>query len=250
MAADAGAAAPADAALYAALQATWPAAETRRLGPWTLRRGAGGGNRTEAASLDGPLDGALVDPSGAEAAMRAWGKRPLFILRRGEEALDAALAARGYAVPSRNVIYAAPAAALAAPAGLDAIPCAAPLAAMLEIWAEGGIGAAKLAVMARAPEPRTSLLGRFGDRPAGCAFVAIHDGVAMLSALQVAPAQRRRGLAARMMRGAADWATRHGAETLGLAVTADNAPARALYESLGMAAAAAYHYRIAPQEAP
>ena len=40
--------------LFEALAATWPAAETIRLGPFTLRRGAGGGNRTSAATLDGP----------------------------------------------------------------------------------------------------------------------------------------------------------------------------------------------------
>ena len=41
--------------------------------------------------------------------MRAWGQRPLFLLRPGEEALDAALAARGYGSRDRIVILAAPA---------------------------------------------------------------------------------------------------------------------------------------------
>lgn len=228
--------------IYAALQATWPAAEVRRLGPWTVRRGEGGGNRTEAASLDGPL----ADIEAAEAAMRAWNQRPLFILRPGDDALDAALAARGYDVPDRNRVYAAPAAALAAPGGLYAIPSAQPLAAMAEIWAEGGIGSAKLAVMARTPAPRTHLLGRLDDRPAGCAFVAAHAGVAMLSALHVAPQARRRGLAGHLVRAAAAWAAQAGAGTLALAVKGDNAPARALYERLGMTEAGGYHYRAAP----
>ena len=228
--------------IYAALQATWPAAEVRRLGPWTLRRGEGGGNRTEAASLDGPL----ADIEAAEAAMRAWNQRPLFILRPGEDALDAALDARGYQVPDRNRIYAAPAAALAAPGELNAIPCAAPLAVMAEIWAEGGIGPAKFAVMARTPDPRTHLLGRLDDRPAGCAFVAACAGVAMLSALHVAPQARRRGLAGHLVRAAAAWAVEAGATTLALAVKADNAPARALYQHLGMVESGAYHYRAAP----
>ncbi|MFO1143742.1 MAG: GNAT family N-acetyltransferase [Amaricoccus sp.] len=231
-----------DDAIYAALQATWPAAEVRRLGPWTLRRGEGGGNRTEAASLEGPL----ADIEVAEAAMRAWNQRPLFILRPGEDALDAALAERGYGVPDRNRIYAARAAELAAPGELNAIPCVAPLAAMVEIWAEGDIGAAKLAVMARAPARRTYLLGRLDDCPAGCAFVAAHAGVAMLSALHVTPGARRRGLAGHLLRAAAAWAGQAGAGTLALAVKGDNAPARALYERLGMAEFGGYHYRAAP----
>jgi ribosomal protein S18 acetylase RimI-like enzyme len=230
--------------LFEALAATWPAAETIRLGPFTLRRGAGGGNRTSAATLDGPPG----DIAGAEAAMRAWGQRPLFQLRPGDDELDRLLDARGYRLHDPSVLYAAPAAALAAPAGLDAIPCDAPLACMAEIWAADGVGPARVAVMRRASAPRAWLLGRLDDRPVGCAFVAVAGGVAMLSALVVAPEARRRGLAARMMRGAAAWAAAEGAATFGLAVTRENVSARALYESLGMAEAARYHYRIAPEE--
>ncbi len=232
--------------LFEALSATWPAAEVVRLGPWTLRRGAGGGNRVSAATLEGDPG----DVGEAEAAMRGWGQRPLFQLRPGQEELDAALAARGYVAQDHSVIYAAEPAAMAEKGNLAAIPCEAPLACMVEIWAGGHIGRDRLAVMARAPEPRTWLLGRDGDRPAGCAFVAVSGGVAMLSALQVAAQHRRKGLAARMMRGAAHWAAQAGADTFGLAVTAGNAPARALYARLGMAEAAVYHYRIAPEDAP
>jgi GNAT superfamily N-acetyltransferase len=238
---------PADArALAAALQACWPAAETRRMGPWTIRRGEDGGSRTEAASLEAPVEEGVAAIAEAEAAMRVWGKRPLFVVRDGEEALDAALAAKGYGVPDRNLILAAPSAELAAPGGLSAIPCEAPLAAMEEIWAAGGIGKAKLAVMARTPEPRTSFLGRLDDRAAGAAFVAVSGGIAMLSAVEVAPFARRRGLAQAMVRAAAAWAAAQGAETFALAVRRENAPAIALYARLGMAEAGRYHYRQAP----
>lgn len=232
--------------LFAALAATWPAAETVRRGTFTLRRGAGGGNRTSAANLEG----APGDIADAEAAMRAWGQRPLFQIRPGQEDFDTVLAALGYRLQDRSVIYTVDPAAIAEAVGLAAIPCAAPLTCMTEIWAEGDVGPARLAVMARAPAPRTWLLGRSNDRPAGCAFVAVSHGIAMLSALQVAAAHRRKGVAGQMVRGAAHWAGRQGAETLALAVTADNAPARALYQRLGMAEAAAYHYRIAPEDEP
>jgi GNAT superfamily N-acetyltransferase len=231
--------------LLAALLATWPAAETRRLGPWTLRRGAGGGNRTSAATLDGPVAG----PEAAEAAMLAWGQRPLFMVRPDEEALDAVLAGHGYRVHDPSLLLAAPAEALAEAPGEAAIRCGAPLARMAEIWAAGGIGPERLAVMARAPEPRTWLLGRLGDRAAGCAFVAVHGGVAMLHALEIAPEARRRGLGARLTRAAAHWARGAGGATLALAVTRANAPARDLYAGLGMTEAGAYHYRRAPEPA-
>ena len=69
----------------------------------------------------------------------------------------------------------------------------------------------------------------------------------MLHALEVAPFARRHGLGAAMTGAAAAWAAAEGAATLAVAVTRANAPARALYARLGLAEAAAYHYRIAPE---
>jgi N-acetylglutamate synthase len=231
--------------LLAVLDATWPAAETARTGPWRLRRGMGGGNRVSAATLDGPPG----DPAEAETVMRGWGQRPLFMVRPGEDALDAALADRGYARHDPSILLAAPVAALAEPV-LDAtaIDCEGRLARMEEIWAAGGIGPARLAIMDRVAGPRAFLLGRLGDRPSACGFVAIADGVAMLHALEVAPVARRQGIGARLSRAAAHWAAGHGAGHLALAVTEANAPARALYDRLGLAEAARYHYRLAPEE--
>ncbi len=227
------------AGLRAALATTWPAAEITRAGPWTLRRGAGGGRRVSAATLDGPL----ADPAQPEAAMRAWSERPLFRIHAGDEALDALLAARGYALGDPTLILAAPVAALAAATGEAAIFGPGPLACMAEMWARGGIGPGRLAVMARAPDPRGYMLGRLGDRPAACGFVALHGPVAMLHALEVAPFARRRGLGARLTRAAAGWAAARGATAFALAVTRENTPALALYTGIGMTVADSYHYR-------
>lgn len=232
--------------LHAAVAATWPAAETRRLGPWTLRRGEGGGSRVSAASLDAAsadLDG---DVAGAEAAMRAWGQRPVFRIGPDDAALDAVLAARGYTVRDPSLILAAPAAAVAAPGGEAAIVGEGPLACMAAVWRAGGIGDARLAVMARAAPPTAYVLGRDGDRPAAAGFVAVAGTVGMLHALEVAPAARRHGVATRMTRAAAHWALGQGAETFALAVTCANAGARGLYEGIGMREAEAYHYRVVP----
>jgi glucose/arabinose dehydrogenase len=43
-----------------------------------------------------------------------------------------------------------------------------------EIWAEGHISAARLAVMDRALGPKAVILGRTADKPCGAAFVALH----------------------------------------------------------------------------
>ena len=237
--------------LFATLDATWPAALCRRCGPWLIRDGQGGGKRVSAATA--AADGAAGDIASAEAAMRALGQTPLFLLREGEQALDAALAARGYRIVDPVVIYAAPCTTVAtpSPAPLTAFAHWPPLAIAVEIWAAAGIGPARLAVMDRVAGPKTAILGRIADRASGAAFLAIHDSCAMLHALEVAPTLRRQGGANNILRSAACWAQDHGAATLSLVVTQANAGARTLYASLGMEVVGQYHYRQnqAPPEA-
>ena len=57
-----------------------------------------------------------------------------------------------------------------------------------------------------------------------------------VDALATAPRQRRRGLASSLLATAEERARRHGLASVALETSADNAPARALYESLGFAA--------------
>ncbi|MEL6235383.1 MAG: GNAT family N-acetyltransferase [Pseudomonadota bacterium] len=239
---------PSEAELFAALEATWAPAAREEGNGWVLRDGAGGGKRVSAASA--MSDDA--DIAWAEAAMRARGQTPLFSLRPDQAGLDEALADRGYAMLDPTLLYAAPAQTIAAhdPAGFHVIRCAAPLAIMHEIWADGGIGPARRAVMARSGSARVYLLGRLNDRPAGCAFAAIDRDIAMLHALEVAPGFRRGGLGRSATGAAAAWAVDQGCTTLALAVVEANAAARALYESLGMTVRSRYHYRFMPEDRP
>ncbi|MFN6976643.1 MAG: GNAT family N-acetyltransferase [Gemmobacter sp.] len=233
---------PDAAALIAALDATWPPAARRRIGPWIIREGQGGGSRVSAATAAG--DWADGDIPAAEAAMRALGQVPLFKVTPGDP-LDAALAARGYRWLDETRILAAPVATLAIePPHLTALAHWPPLAVTVDLWAAGGIGPARLAVMQRAAEPKTAILARTADRPAGAAFAAIAGAIACLHAVTVAPAFRRQGSAHNMLRRAAVWAQTHGAIQLALAVTADNAPAGELYASAGMQTVGHYLYRI------
>jgi ribosomal protein S18 acetylase RimI-like enzyme len=221
------------------MEATWPPATRQSVGPFTLRDGAGGGKRVSAASCDGPFTTADLDA--VEAAM----DQPLMLIRAGEEELDAALDARGWRIVDPVVAYAAPVAALAADLpGLTAFPHWPPLEIARSIWAEGGIGPARLAVMERVRGPKTALLGRIDDRPAGVVFVACHGPEAMLHALEVRAAYRRQGLAGNLVVAAANWAAEAGATRLSLVVTRQNAAARALYARLGFEVVGEYHYRM------
>ncbi|RMF39913.1 MAG: GNAT family N-acetyltransferase [Alphaproteobacteria bacterium] len=231
-------------ALIRAMEATWAPAQRLRLGPWILRRGAGGGKRVSATTAEaaaGPRDIAS-----AEDGMRALGQPPLFMLTPGQGALDAALAARGYRIVDPVLIFTGAADELAGldPGGLTTLRCAAPLARMREIWAAGGIGPGRLAVMARSGEARCYLLARHRDRPRGCAFVARGGSIAMLHALEVMAEVRRQGLGRALTAAAARWAAEQGCDRLGLAVTEANAAAIALYQGLGMRVGARYHYRL------
>ena len=231
------------AALTALLDATWPAAAERREGPFTIREGRGGGKRVCAATAESGWTGADIDR--AVAAQRALGQDPLFMIREGEAALDAELAARGFRVVDPVVVYHAKVADLATevPPPVSTFCLWPMLRIMRELWAEGGVGADRIAVMERAKGPKTAILGRVNDRAAGTAFVAGTGHEAMLHALHVVPEQRRQGIAVKMMRAAAFWAQDQGFSDLSLAVTEANAGARALYASLGMAIVGKYHYR-------
>lgn len=217
--------------LFSVLEATWPPASRRDAAGWTLRDGAGGGKRVSAATAG---DGAAAATAPDLVQLRPW-----------DAELDRDLARRGDAIVDETRLYLAPSAALAGPLPrASAYWSTARLAVMEAIWAAGGIGPARLAVMDRAAAPKAFLLCRVGDRAAGTGFVAAARGVAMVHALEVATELRRRGCGALMMRMAALWAQQHDAPWLALAVTSANAPARALYRGLGMDEVARYHYRM------
>jgi GNAT superfamily N-acetyltransferase len=222
---------------------SWPPEAIHRIGPWALRQGPGGGHRVTCALAEGPVAAADLAPLVQAAA--GLGQPGLVMVRQGEDALDAMLARAGWAMGEEVVLYRAPAAGFEAPPGMAAFALWPPLAIQRLIWAEDGIGRERLAIMDRAEGPKAALLGRTGDRPAGTAFVAVAGGVAFLHALTVVPGLRRQGTARAMVQAAGAWAAAQGAAWLALAVTHGNAPARALYASLGMEGVGHYHYRLA-----
>lgn len=228
--------------IYRATEATWPPARTWRLGCWTLRDGAGGGKRVSAATAEGPA--ADTDIAQAEGAMRERGQAPLFMIRKGDDRLDAALAARGYALVDPVTAYCLPVDRLAAPSPpMTSFAIYPPLHIMKELWRDGGIGAERLAVMDRVKGPKTAILARIADRAAGTAFVAMHERIAMLHALEVNEKFRRKGVGALILRRAALWAQDQGAESFALVTTGDNLPSNRLYASLKMGIVGHYHYR-------
>jgi len=234
---------PGAAQLYAVIEATWPPARRWQEGPWTLRDGRGGGKRVSAATADAaPCKG---DLEGAEAAMRAMGQTPLFMLRDGDDALDADLAQAGYAVIDPVNMYAIALSdlGLPRPERTASFHIWEPLAIQRDIWAAGGIGPERVDVMMRAQGPKTALLGRKSGRAAAAGFAAILGGTAMVHALEVLPEFRRRGIGRILMAEAAIWARGQGADVMSVICTAQNEAANALYAGMGMSRVGRYHYR-------
>ena len=228
--------------LFAVTEATWPAAAFHDVGPFRVREGKGGGQRVSAATAEG--DWSAADIEAVEAMQTGLGQHPLFMIRPEDEALDAALAARGYAVKDPVNLYDAPVSTLLGEIPhLSAFTIWPPLAIMRDIWAEGGIGPGRIAVMERAKGSKTAILGRVRDRAAGAAYVAIHEQTAMLHALHIVTDQRRQGSAINMMRKAAEWAQDHDAERFSVLVLQSNDAANTLYTSLNMQVVGHYHYR-------
>ncbi len=225
--------------LLRALDATWTPAETVQADGWTLRRGLGGGNRVSAASGSGEVQ-AAVD------GLAAWDQGPLFQLHPEQSDLDSELAELGYRIHEPVEFFAAPVADMIGDQShmAAAYRCHCRPAIMEEIWAAGGIGPERLAIIDRVTAPKQSLMSRAGDRPAGVAFVAVDDDVAMIHAIEVLTHFRRKGSATLLIEAAARFASEHGARWLTLAVTRANTGAHKLYERFGMVRSGAYHYRI------
>lgn len=235
--------------LYAVTNATWPPASERDLGGVTLRDGKGGGKRVSAATWDSDAELSQDRLAEAEAAMRAAGQVPLFMVRAGESVLDAALEARGYEVVDPVNLYVGP----LGPLMQIELPRAnlfeiwEPLAIQKDIWAAGGIGPARIAVMERAKRPKTSIFARIDHTPAATAYVGVDQGIAMMHALEVVESCRRKGIGRQMVAKAALWAREQGASQMAVLCTVANTGANALYSSVGLSPVGQYHYRQAKE---
>ena len=85
-----------------------------------------------------------------------------------------------------------------------------------------------------------------GDELLAIARLSVAGGWAGITAVEVNAAYRRQGLGTAITAAACQEAERQGIARVFLQVEVTNAPARALYESLGFRYSHRYHYRVAP----
>ena len=230
--------------ILTALDATWPAAARQTVGPWIIRDGQGGGKRVSAATANS--DWSLADIQTAEAAMRDLGQSPLFMITDQDQDLDQALADAGYDIIDPVNICSTSVDTLTTerPPKVSMFSVWPPLAIEIDIWAEGGISDARVNVMKRVQGPKTSILARWNDHPAGVGFAAVYGKDAFVHAVKIRNHQRQQGVATWLMKQAAFWVAEQGASRLNVACTKANVAAKALYRSIGMKVVGEYHYRM------
>ena len=87
---------------------------------------------------------------------------------------------------------------------------------------------------------------RDGGRVIAIVRGALAGGWLGVTALEVLPSARRRGLGSHVMRGLAEWAADHGARSIYLQVDTANEVAVSFYDRLGFYRHHQYQYRLAP----
>ncbi|WP_405882283.1 GNAT family N-acetyltransferase [Streptomyces sp. NBC_01136] len=240
----------------------WQPVESERLGEWELRAASGFTRRANSVLPLGdpgvPLDEALTYvrdwyaardlPAYVQTATGAEGT---------QELLCAELEARGWASEVSAELWIGALAPLAdreAPEvpGVPGVPevvlSRSADAAWLGRYQRKGLSEVALHVLGSGPSVWFATMpGAEGEPPAAIGRCVVDGRWAGFAAVEVDPAQRRRGLATAVMAALARRALDEGASAAWLQVETDNAGARALYAGMGFAAHHAYHHYRAPQ---
>lgn len=239
---------PDEAALFEALEATWPPEETVDVAGCRLRFAPGAGSRVNSARLLGRLDDAALDAAldAIVAGYAERGQAPM--LQLGASSFDKAAAARaaerGFSEFDPCLLAAAEIDSVADSARTEArtLRVNTPIAALDELWEQGDGGPERRAVMARATGPSQVISARVTDRLAGAVFASVAGPICFEHALHTTEEARRRGVGRALMREAARVGREAGARWMAVSVRIGNTPARTLFEALGFTPVGGYAY--------
>jgi N-acetylglutamate synthase len=217
----------------------WPAVETQELDGWLWRFANGGSQRANSVStLDfhgSDIDKAIAD---AEQRYRARGARPLFqisdVCAPGD--LDQRLQIRGYISKDRctTLICPAPAGDVEIGDGFEIFDRATNewTACYTSVITPDRRRTAP-DILARVPRGSAFCGVRRNGRVVATALGVTHGGVTIAECVASLAEARGQGAASTVMRGLAAWGASQGAHTIALQAIEHNAPAQALYRSLG-----------------
>jgi ribosomal protein S18 acetylase RimI-like enzyme len=222
----------------------WPAVEREWLGAWELRAAGGWTKRANSllpiGSPGRPLDEALAEV-GSWYAARGLPALVMVPLPLCEE-LDSVLAGRGWGREAAVDVLVADLPAVERHSGVDVVVAEHPSADWLSTFPAASPDGQRVLDNGRAVFASAVVGGATVGGARGC----IDDGWLGISALNVHPAHRRRGIARALVSALADRATTGGARHAYLQVEKDNAGAQALYAKQGFAFHHSYVYRTEP----
>ena len=228
----------------------WPALRQLLLDGWLLRFSGG---FTKRANCIVPLYPALQPlPEKVRFCENLYARERLQTVFRlisigTDEQLDDYLSQRGYRRADPTEVLIAPAAAISQP-GIPAIRLCS-----RDQWLDAYTALTRLPIAAQPlhsailkgvqTECAYALLDQGGE-PAACGLGVLEHGLLGLFDVFTDPEHRGRGCAHAVVSQLIGWGASRGAATTYLQVSADNAPARALYARLGFKSSHHYWYRI------
>jgi GNAT superfamily N-acetyltransferase len=176
-----------------------------------------------------------------------------------DPAIDRELGARGYTEEGESCVIEGPldplvasAASFGAAAAVRLFPSPTPewLAAMARLQGQSSeFHAIYQRIVASVVLPVAYALLAVDGEPVALAYAVIHRGLLCYESVVTSAAHRRRGYSRRILAALALWGRQNSAIAAGLQVEAPNAPARALYHSVGMTTELhRYHYRRQPAQ--
>lgn len=243
----------------------WRGCEEDQLGDWLLRAADGFTGRANSALAVGYPGVPLSEAAGkvrswyAERGLPAMVAVPFPLGCPDASAADRTLAQLGWSIRADAAI------AMTAEAGEVAVRAVAEFAgrtdgpALVRIDAEpdadwlaryhyrglAELPPVALKVLSSAPWQAFASI-RSGGHTIAIGRVAGDDQWAGLTAIEVHPEHRRRGLGAAVTAALTEHAASRGVTSIYLQVTSDNAAARALYRRIGFTDHHGYHYRVEP----
>ncbi|GAA4237382.1 arginase family enzyme/GNAT superfamily N-acetyltransferase [Streptosporangium album] len=222
----------------------WPASFTEDREGWLLRHTPGGGWKRSNSAL--PLLGRTTTVDEVEAFYRERGQPACVQVSPAEHhrSLDAALAARGYALTGKTLVLTASTAdVIAETTSTIPVETVDDPARWPRLFAGLDGRPASSEVIARIASPTALLAVDTAGRTAGMGLFVADSGWAGIFCMATHPDHRRRGVATAILGAGARWAAGQGAERLYLQVEEHNETARNLYARIGFTPSHTYHYR-------
>ncbi len=232
----------------------WPALHSIEYNGWILRQSGGYTKRANSANPLNPQGDFVQTRSTVESFYQSHNQPSIFrVTPLAPDGCDEALKQAGYSLLDPTCVMTMAINGLEVPgqpiSGLtiDAI-------ANID-WCDGFAAANSIAPHMRNYHDRmigsialpTAFISLVeGDTTLGYGLAVIENNLVGLFDIVVINEARRRGLGRTLTYALLQWAQANGATGAYLQVTADNAPARALYEAIGFRETYPYHYRIAP----